>query len=310
MKIEDLYYQETVATVDDSEFDIGKWRKEKPMDYLLAIYLLEQADGIAKDYMFWEIYKVTRLYIPDTLYKYYSFSEDRKLNRKKLRTLEKEQIYMSDISTFNDPFDGKGYFYNPKELAKYNRLDVYQGKLIEDFTKFIKATSLTTNGINSMPMWAHYGGNHTGYCISYDMKENVELSSCTFPVQYIEERLDITSFMKKQAKMILHEIDMQLKTGKKCIGITDLSMIYMEALLCNLKEVSWSYENEFRCTTGATGRRKQYLSAKPKAIYVGYKCQEEHQKLLVKIAKKLKVPIYKMKYEENKLDYELEYQSL
>lgn len=46
-----------------------------------------------------------------------------------------------------------------------------------------------------MPMWAHYANNHAGFCVSYDMKENKQLSGCTFPVQYTNQRIDITSLM-------------------------------------------------------------------------------------------------------------------
>ena len=116
--------------------------------------------------------------------------------------------------------------------------------------------------------------------------------------------------MKRQAEMISKEIDIQLGQGKKCIEINDLSMIYMELLLCNLKELSWNYENEFRCTTGARAKGMPYINARPKEIYVGYKCREEHSKKLIKIGEKLGIPIYKMKYEENMSNYELGYEAI
>ena len=53
-----------------------------------------------------------------------------------------------------------------------------------------------------------------------------------------------------------------------------------------------------------------YINAKPKEIYVGYKCPEAHTKKLIKIAEKLKIPIYKMKYEENMSNYELVYEPI
>ena len=62
-----------------------------------------------------------------------------------------------------------------------------------------------------MPMWAHYSNNHQGFCVAYDMKnpENTKLAGCTFPVQYTNERLDITDYMKNYVKMVLSEIDKQ-----------------------------------------------------------------------------------------------------
>ena len=62
---------------------------------------------------------------------------------------------------------------------------------------------------------AHYSNNHSGFCVSYDMKLNPTLSSCTFPIQYISERLDVTAFMQEQAQKMCDEIDKQISEGKK-----------------------------------------------------------------------------------------------
>ena len=111
------------------------------------------------------------------------------------------EIDLSDIKDFNDPFDGKGFFYDATQLEDIERLKPHGGRLIDNFTAYIKATSLTSNGIQSMPMWAHYSNNHAGYCVSYVMIANLGLSSCTFPVQYTNDRLDVTSLMRTQASL-------------------------------------------------------------------------------------------------------------
>jgi hypothetical protein len=226
MKIEEIFYPLSETPVDENTFDLEKWRCENPMDYFKALYILNQADGIAKDVIFQEIYKITRLYIPDTLYKYYSLTTDVQLNEQKIKTLRQGNIYVSDIKDFNDPFDGKAYYYNADELKKYERLSDCDGKLIDDFTTFTKATSFTENGVNCMPMWAHYANNHQGFCVSYDMKSNVQLYSCTFPVQYTNQRLDITSLMDSQVAMLVKEMERQSQMGHKKILIDDLSLIY------------------------------------------------------------------------------------
>ena len=71
MKIEDLWYEIPSQSVDSKNFDIEKWRKETPMDYLKAMCILNKAQGPIKDIIFKEIYKITRLYIPDVLYKFF-----------------------------------------------------------------------------------------------------------------------------------------------------------------------------------------------------------------------------------------------
>ena len=308
MKIEDLHYNLPTVPIDEKNFNIEQWRKENPMDYLKAVYIVLGADKLiegmdselAKAVAFKTIYTVTRQYIPDTLYKYGSLTDDDSLNDKKFQTLQNRQIFMADIKDFNGPFDGKAYYYDPTMLKGIDRLAEHDGRLIDDFTRFHKATSLTENDVNCMPMWAHYSNNHRGFCVAYDMKDpdNLPLSSCTFPVQYTDQRLDITSFMKEHAQMISSEVDRQEAEGKKEIVIDALSMIYLAQLLCNIKHISWQYEKEFRCTMSAIAKGMPYVVAKPKAIYIGMNCRPDHVARLKQIANTLHIPAYKMVFDE------------
>lgn len=315
MKIEDLKYTIPTAPINEDDFDIETWRRENPMDYLKALYLIlssndlvtELPTDIAMSTTFNAIYKVTRLYIPNTLYKFCTLTNDQELNVKKFSTLQNKQIFMSDIKDFNDPFDGKAFYYNPDKLKDIKGLTQHNGKLIDDFTSFIKATSLTENDPNIMPMWAHYSNNHQGFCVAYDMKNpsNNALSSCTFPVQYTNQRLDITSFMKEYATSISAEIDNQISSGNKQINITNLSLIYVAQYLFNIKHSTWQYEKEFRCTVGAIAKGMPYIDAIPKAIYIGMNCCKTDQQQLLSIASNLSIPAYQMKFNELSADYTL-----
>ena len=308
MKIEDISFDLPNVPIDEKNFDLGKWRRETPMDYLKALYIIFESDKIvdgvpgelARAIAFQSIYKVSRQYIPDTLYKYGSLTDDTDLNEKKFQTLQNRQIFMSDIKDFNDPFDGKAFYYDPQKLMNINWLTVYKGRLIDDFTRFLKATSLTENDVNCMPMWAHYSNNHRGFCVAYDMKnpDNLPLSACTFPVQYTDQRLDITSFMKAYAQMVAAEVDRQQAEGKKAILINDLTIIYIAQFLCNIKHISWQYEKEFRCTMGATAKGMPYVEATPKAIYIGMNCLPNHEERLRSIGQALQIPVHKMVFDE------------
>ncbi len=96
MKIEDLKFEMLEPVTDEQNWDVEKWKHENPMDYLKAIYLLLSSSDWAQDIpreivmeiAFQDIYKVTRLYIPDVLYKFYSLTNDKKLNKRKLITLQ------------------------------------------------------------------------------------------------------------------------------------------------------------------------------------------------------------------------------
>ncbi len=286
-------------------FDVIKWRKENPMDYIMAMDLINQSSN--KDEVFRTIYQITRLHIPDALYKYCSLDDNTDLNEAKLQTLQNQKIFMSDVKSLNDPFDSKAYFYRPEMLTKYDRLKHCDGRLIDDFSSFFRVASLTSNGVSSMPMWAHYANNHKGYCIEYDMKhlQNSKLSAITFPVQYANRRIDVTSIMDHQVDRMIQAIEDQKAQGRKIILYDDLTMIFLVSFFCNIKHDTWSYEHEFRCTVGATIPGMPYFNAAPKAIYIGAKCADSHVSQLISIAEKLNITAYMMTYDECSVNFNL-----
>ena len=238
MKIEDISYTLPTAEITSDDFDREKWLQEHPIDYFKLLYVLfnttknaptDMPRNFVMNIVFELLYPVTRLYIPNTLYKFYSLNDDEELNKKKFSTLQNKQIFMSDIKDFNDPFDGKAFFYDPKQLASIKRLQHIKGRIIEDFTTFHKGTALTENDTSCMPMWAHYSNNHQGFCVAYDMKNpaNTALAGCTFPIQYTDERLDITSFMKKYVSMVASEVDKKSVYRMEQIIRNDLSLVYV-----------------------------------------------------------------------------------
>ena len=46
MRIEELFYPLSKSEVDEENFDLEKWREEKPMDYFKALFALNKAEGI------------------------------------------------------------------------------------------------------------------------------------------------------------------------------------------------------------------------------------------------------------------------
>ena len=228
MKIEDIEYKLPTEQISSEDFNKEEWLQKNPIDYFKYLYVLFNATNNAPKDMprdivmnvgFEMLFGVIRLYIPDTLYKFYSLCDDLQLNEKKFSTLQRKQIFMSDIKDFNDPFDGKAFFYNPEKLTDIKWLKKCNGIPIDDFTSFVKGTALTKNDECSMPMWAHYSNNHQGFCVSYDMTnpDNLVLSANTFPIQYTHQRLDITSFMKQYTSMLSDEFAKHISQGKKLL---------------------------------------------------------------------------------------------
>lgn len=205
---------------------------------------------------------------------------------------------MSQIEGFNDPFDGKAFFYNPRQLADIERLRPHGGKMVDDFTSYIRVACLTANGVQSMPMWAHYSNNHSGFCVAYDVGSNSLLNSLTFPVQYTDERLDMTSFMHKLAERICFDLDKQITLGTERIISSGTLVSCIALLMYNVKHSSWSYEKEFRCVAASSAEGMPFIDAKPKEIYIGMNCASAHAKRLLEIGTSWNIPVYKMFLDE------------
>lgn len=287
------------------KFDLKKYRDENPMDYLEVIKLINENPG--NNTIMRTIYEITRLHIPDTVYKYYSLSKDNEENNIKFNTLSNNKIYMAHPNSFNDPFENNAFFYQKEKLMKYSFLQRFDGRFIDDFSNYVRMSSFTNSGINCMPMWAHYANNHQGYCVSYNtkIKENINLRSSIFPVQYVDERIDITSIMETVIDELLVLKEKAKLVGKKVISIDNLIVLWISIYFACLKHSSWSYEKEFRCVTASNSPGMPYLNATPSAIYLGAKCSGVNKKHLVDIAFQLNIPIHDMEMDDYTTKYEL-----
>ncbi|MNW41858.1 hypothetical protein D3C74_190120 [compost metagenome] len=285
--------------------DIEQYRREHPMDYVKAIEILNSSSN--KDEVFRWIYQITRLHIRDVLYKYVSLTDDENLNNLKMQTLSEQKIFLADSRDFNDPFDNKAFYYRNEELKQFDELRPFDGRLGDEIMFNSRAASLSAAGFNSMPMWAHYANNHKGFCIAYNMNEadNLNLKSSTLPIQYTDIRVDITDIMVKTVDYILKQKHRQMSQGSKRILIDDLMIVYTTVFLQNIKQSSWQYEMEFRCSAGNTSIGMPFIKAKPFEIYVGEKCTPIHFDNLFKISHELKVPLYKLEFKEINSAYQL-----
>ncbi len=306
MRIEDIEIKPNNKRFDEKNWDINEWRKEYSVDYFnLSAMLVKPDEAILRDEGFKALYKSIRLYIPDTVYKYYSLDVSEKRDEENLDTLYKGKVYMSEIKGFNDPFDGRAFFYNSKELENIERLKHCGGRLIDDFSEFVRVSCFTGNGVQSMPMWAHYANNHKGFCVAYDVKDSMDLKSCLFPVQYTNQRLDISSEMVRQVQKLVKSIDETHQKGNLVTMLEDKTLIYLPQLLYNIKHSSWSYEKEYRCIIASTAKGMPFIDAKPKAIYIGRDCSDKNADCLFDIADEHEAKIYKMGFDDCVDSYEL-----
>ena len=308
MRIEDIEIERNIKQYDEKNWDKNKWLQENPIDYFkMSAMLVNPEEAVLRDVVFKTLYKMIRLYIPDTVYKYFALDMSEKRDEENLETIYNGKVYMSEIKGFNDPFDGRGFFYNHKKLEDIERLKHCEGRFIDDFCEYVRVTCFTGNGVQSMPMWAHYANNHKGFCVEYDVEDNLDLNISLFPVQYTEQRLDITSEMVKQAIIISKSIDDTKPRGDLVTMLEDKTLIYLSQLLYNIKQSSWLYEKEYRCIMASNSKGMPFIDAKPKAIYIGRDCSGRNANKLFDIADEHGAKIYKMRFDDLADNYELDY---
>ncbi|WP_185141495.1 DUF2971 domain-containing protein [Cohnella nanjingensis] len=290
----------------NNEFDIEQYRMEHQMDYIKAIDLLNISSN--KDEVFHWIYQITRWHIPDVLYKYFSFTDDENLNNLKLNTLSEKKIFLADSKDFNDPFDNKAFYYRNEDLSQFEELGPFDGQIGDEIMFSSRAASFTKTGFNSMPMWAHYANNHRGFCVSYNLQDsgNIELAGSTLPIQYTDQRIDITNILVNYVDLVLKEKRKQISEGRKKIILNDLTLVYIIVFLQNIKQTSWQYEQEFRCVAGRTSIGMPFMKAIPSAIFAGEKCSPFYIERLCGIARDLNVPLYKLEFQKINMLFQLE----
>ena len=130
---------------------------------------------------------------------------------------------------------------------------------------------------------------------------------CLFPVQYTNQRLDISSEMVRQVQKFVKSIDETHQKGNLVTMLEDKTLIYLPQLLYNIKHSSWSYEKEYRCIIASTANGMPFIDAKPKAIYIGRDCSDKNADCLFDIADEHEAKIYKMGFDDCVDSYELYY---
>lgn len=285
--------------------DIQKELEKHPLDYFKIINLLKNADSPElRASIFQAIHQISRSYIPEKIYKYYSITDDQDLNELKLDTLYQQKVHMAEYSTFNDPFDSQASYYESEELVKYERLKPHNGRIFDDMASYIRICSFTKSDYNNMPMWAHYSNNHSGYCVMYDTthKDNFELSSILLPVQYTDSKVNITDIIEEMVIEATEKIEKSKLKGEKKILLDNITLALVFPYLSCIKQSHWANEKEIRLVIGNQFTR---MPAKPHTIYIGINCPSEYRDKLINIGYILNIEVYVMEFDKDTTDYKL-----
>lgn len=250
-----------------------------------------------------EAKQLKNIHVPNKLYKY------QKIDLNRLKNLEDGKLYFSNRKNLNDPFDLLPVFYDEDEVVSFlkeqdspannlskediiNKID----KVLNSFSDHIKILSLSTS-IYNIPLWTHYGDNHRGMCIEYDidrLDRDSDFYDCLLKVSYIDKKIEITELLKNTlSNLINHD---EIKIDK----------VFLLYFTLTMKHKSWQYENEWRIilksNSGECGIEKNLM--KVNAIYLGKDCRKEDINRVLEISKKLNCKVYKMEYSKG-IDFRL-----
>ena len=249
-----------------------------------------------------ESYNYKFSHIPKDLYRY------RKDDAHHIENLKNDQDWFSHPCDFNDPFDTcitlseQQFFNDLKKLVKEKRIEfdikmspndlkIYAREnylnavqlLNEKFRSETFQICCYSERLFSIPMWAHYAGNHTGFCVAYsnfNMYEGHDL----FPVIYSEESTKIRSEFFSDNQVV-----------------SDVGALM--PILHKYKD--WSYEHEWRWLKRTDNKLQPLINPirtkSPTAIYLGFSCSEQLIVNLKSIAKQKNIPIYKMEADYSKI---------
>ncbi|MDD4778948.1 MAG: DUF2971 domain-containing protein [Fermentimonas sp.] len=192
-------------------------------------------------------------------------------------TLEKGELWFSSPLNFNDPFDcqlNDQTEWTLSEMVEYlNSINIPKDKMdlflseyhspelfSQYFTKQMKSI-ISTMGVTcftispkNMIMWSHYGNSHTGVCLKFDMRKDLDFFKQSFMVDYSSD---------------YPKYDYIQNRG------------FATVLSMTTKSEHWSYENEVR--TIRTKGNKAYAFDKNSLteIIFGVKADDQNIKLVI-----------------------------
>lgn len=143
--------------------------------------------------------------------------------------------------------------------------------------------------IDSLPMWAHYGDDHKGFAMEYDISAfplDHEARESLWPVLYGHEMYDVT----------------QQIFGRP---VQKFNQLFLVGGAIH-KSSDWQYEQEWRIVlpVGADNPAENISVPTPIALYLGAQIDPDDAEKLVGLAKEKNVPVYRMEHSRNQFKME------
>lgn len=193
-----------------------------------------------------------------------------KINERTIYNIFNEKLWLSHSNAFNDPVDP--VIKNFKDKKRYDYL-----------LNTIKIGCLTTNNENTL-MWSHYGDEHRGVCIEYDISNVVNDDTIILKVDYNK---NIINYAPINCEEEIYNTEYLLN-------------------LFSMKSKEWKYEDEYRILHYSKNQNEHgvLISLPIKSICFGVKTSEDDKKLIYEIIKNKKgnqIKFQQAKFNDKKL---------
>lgn len=233
-------------------------------------------------------------FIPNTLSKFYSFTDDEKLNESKISAFLDNWSWFDYANNQNDELEFK-MIDNVDEQVPVNTINAVSKQMFDEIRKKLLLCCFSSNDYKNKKMWNEYANNYNGYYINYGINRKEIFTQ----VHYQDNQLFFTGlfipFIISCDKFEYSKIE----TERKHYEEINNKLVDFYKLLYSLKETKWQEENEYRIISspfsGYDNRVSNvFLGLKSKYIVIGYNCNENNKNRLIEISKKKNIKCYQL----------------
>lgn len=236
-------------------------------------------------------------FVPKKLVKFFPLGSE--LDEARFEMLITERLWFSAAENLNDPYELKGMYLDEGALTKAGFRDFIETgrKMLEDSSRDLAVTALSANSFDSLPMWAHYGGNHKGFCVEYQVVSPDRVYEVYYEPRRIPAGEILLRFRSANSASLMGEAG----SDEEALLWTRLTMQQYV-----IKHESWKYEHEFRAFCPLLGEDTGQLfpitgvGLKTSRIVAGKECSPAHFEKLCEIADSLRCgPVKRIRISEN-----------
>jgi len=171
--------------------------------------------------------------------------------------MDNNSIGFSCLEDLNDPFEGTAIcFEESDDLSSKLQKKPHRNNLSRNYG----VLSLTRNPLNPL-MWSHYGDDHRGVVIGFDMKKANLLNEklCVIPANLGEIIYTSTMPQNVQPSSTIESL-MSIGDEYSCFRSHEYDL-FKNAFL--MKDLAWGYEEEVRVVKNIKGnKRSRYSTSK------------------------------------------------